>query len=167
MQRAKEPVAVATAKPEDFSKEMQRAFDAIARRAFEIFAGDGYLIGRDDDNWFKAQEQLFHPVHVNIAESGDTLTLKAEVPGFTEKDLQVTVESGRLTISGKRETSKEETKGTTVYSETCSDEIFRVVDLPAEVDADKVTATLKDGMLQLTMPKIAKGKTIPIKSQAA
>ncbi len=72
-----------------------------------------------------------------------------------------------MTISGKRETSKEEKKGKTTYSETCSNEVFRVVDLPVEVDTDRATATLKDGILQLTMPKAAKARTVQIRPQAA
>jgi HSP20 family protein len=72
----------------------------------------------------------------------------------------VTVEPYRLTISGKRESSKEEKKGKTTYCETCSDEVFRVIGLPVEVDTEKITATLKDGILQLTMPRTAKARTV-------
>jgi HSP20 family protein len=92
--------------------------------------------------------------------------VKAEVPGFSYRDLEVTMEPSRLTISGKRESSKEEKKGKTVYSETCSNEIFRVVELPAEVDTGKATATLKDGILQLSVPKAAKARSVPIRTQS-
>jgi HSP20 family molecular chaperone IbpA len=73
------------------------------------------------------------------------------------------VEPRRLTITGKRATNKEEKKGNTVYSEFCSDQIQRVVDLPVNVDARRVTATLEDGILQLTMPKAPMARTIEIK----
>ena len=90
------------------------------------------------------------------------------MPGFNEKEIEVSVEPRRLTITGKRETeTKEEKKGKTVYSESCSDQILRIVDLPANVDAEKATATLKNGVLHLTMPKAAKAKTIEIKPKAA
>ena len=111
---------------------------------------------------------LLHPVHVNIAESGDNLEVKAEVPGFTEKEIEVSVEPSRLTISGKRKTeTKKEKQGKTVYSEFCSDQILRVVDLPASVDAGNATATLKNGVLQLMMPKAVSAKTVEIKSKVA
>ena len=112
---------------------------------------------------------LLHPVHVNIIEAAENLEVKAEVPGFTEKEIEVAVEPYRLTITGKRETEikKEENKGKMVYSEFCSNQILRIVDLPASVDAEKTTATLKNGVLQLTMPKTVKAKAIEIQSKAA
>jgi len=80
---------------------------------------------------------------------------------------RIIVEPRRVTISGKRETSKEEKKGKSVYSETGCDQILRVVDLPAEVETDKVTAILKNGVLALTMPKVAKSRSIRIQAKAA
>ena len=63
---------------------------------------------------------LLHPVHVNIAESGESLEVKAEVPGFSEKEIEVSVEPSRLTITGKRET---ETKS----RETGQDGLFGIL----------------------------------------
>jgi HSP20 family protein len=162
----KEPVAVRTTTPEAFIDQMRQAFDAISRRAFEIFDGNGRLGGHDIEDWLKAENELFHPVHVDIADSGETITVQAEVPGFNETELRVTVEPARLTISGKREFGKEENKDKTVHSDICSNELFRLVELPAEVDVGNVTATLRDGMLQLTMPK-SKPQTVDIKAQLA
>jgi HSP20 family protein len=167
VQKTKEPIAVKATTATGFFEEMGKTLDAISRKAFEIFEGNGRLIGHDLENWFKAEADLFHPVHLNVTESDDSIEVKAEVPGFNENELQVTMEPNRLTICGKRETSKEEKKGKTVYSEKCSNEIFRVVDLPAEVDTSKVTATLKNGTLELTMPKAPKAQAVPIRPQAA
>jgi HSP20 family molecular chaperone IbpA len=153
-----------------FEKLVERVnnmFETVARRAYEIFEGKGRTIGHDLEDWFQAETEFLHPVHVEVAESGDKLEVKAEVPGFSEKEIEVSVEPLRLTISGKRESSKEEKKGKTLYAESCSDQILRVVDLPIAVDADKVTATLRNGVLRLTMPKAAKGTSIEIKPKAA
>jgi len=70
-------------------------------------------------------------------------------------------------ISGKRETKKEEKKGETVYSESCSNQIMRLVDLPAEVETGKVTATLKNGVLELSLPKAAKARSIRVEPRVA
>ena len=106
---------------------------------------------------------------MSLVETDDSLEVKAEVPGFNEKEIEVSVEPRRLTITGKRETEtkKEEKKSKTVYSEFCSNQILRIVDLPASVDAEKTIATLKNGVLQLTMPKVAKAKTLEIKPRGA
>jgi HSP20 family protein len=157
-------------RPVKFEKLVERVnnmFETVARRAYEIFEGKGRTIGHDLEDWFQAETEFLHPVHVEVAESGDKLEVKAEVPGFSEKEIEVSVEPLRLTISGKRESSKEEKKGKTLYAESCSDQILRVVDLPIAVDADKVTATLRNGVLCLTMPKAAKGRSIDIKPKAA
>jgi HSP20 family protein len=156
--------------PVKFDKLVERVnnmFETVAKRAYEIFEGKGRTIGHDLEDWFQAETEFLHPVHVQVAESGDKLEVKAEVPGFNEKEIEVSVEPRRLTISGKRESSKEEKRGKTVYAESCSDQILRVVDPPIAIDADKVTATLKNGVLRLTMPKASKGTLIEIKPKAA
>ena len=142
---------------------------AITRRAYEIFEGNGRRFGHELEDWFKAEMDMLYPVHVNIAEAEDSLEVNAEVPGFSDKEIEVSVGPRRLIITGRRETetTREEKKSKTVYSEFCSNQILRTVDLPATVDAEKTTATLKNGVLQLTMPKTAKAKTIEIKPKAA
>ena len=168
VQRAEEkPVTITPV--ENLMDRINKMSQAITRRAYEIFEGNGRRFGHDLEDWFKAEMDMLHPVHVNIAEAEDSLEVKAEVPGFNEKEIEVSVEPRRLTITGKRETEtrKEEKKSKTVYSEFCSNQILRIVDLPASVDAEKTTATLKNGVLQLTMPKAAKAKTIEIKPKAA
>jgi HSP20 family protein len=117
------------------------------------------------DDWVKAESQLLHPVHVRIAESDEALTVKAEVPGFEAKDLQINVEPRRLTLSGKKETKEEQKKGKAVYQEQCSNEILRVIDLPAKVDTSKAAATLKNDILELLMPKsdVVKATRIEVK----
>jgi HSP20 family protein len=167
VQHSEQPNAIRKVKPEFLEDRMNEAFGEIARRAFEIFDGRGRLSGHELEDWLKAESEFFHPVHVRLTESDDALEAEAEVPGFNENELTISVDSHRLIIAGKRETSHEEKKGKTVYSQACSTEIFRAVDLPVDVNADKVTATLKNGVLTLTMPKTSKGRAIPIHPRPA
>jgi HSP20 family protein len=154
---------------EKVMERINKMSQAITQRAYEIFEGNGREFGHDLEDWFKAEMDLLHPVHVALVESGESLQVKAEVPGFSEREIEVSVEPRRLTITGKRETetTKGENKGKTVYSEFCSNQILRIVDLPASVDTEKTTATLKNGVLQLTMPKAVKPKAIEIGPRAA
>jgi len=167
VQRAQEPTTLKPAKFESLLDRVNEVFNDISKRAFEIFDGNGRVFGRELDDWLKAEREFLHPIHIQLAESGESLEVQAEVPGFSEKELEVSAEPRRLTISGKRKTSKEEKKGKTVYSETGSDQILRVVDLPVEIETDKVTAALKNGVLELTMPKAAKARSIRIQPKAA
>jgi HSP20 family molecular chaperone IbpA len=86
---------------------INRTHQNIARRAFEIFENDGGLFGHELDHWIKAEAELLHPVHMNITASDDALSVQAEVPSFHASELEASLEPQRLTISGKKETSKE------------------------------------------------------------
>ena len=141
---------------------IQDLSNSIARRAFEIFEDRGRALGRDLEDWLRAESEFLHPVHLDIAESDDAVMVRAEVPGFSAQELEVGVEPHRLTISGKRETSEEHSSKKRIYREQCSNQIYRAIDLPAEVDTSKVTATLKNGVLELSMPKAAKAQKVQI-----
>ena len=167
VRRAEEPTTIKPVKFESLLDRMDEVFNNITKRAFEIFEGNGRIFGHELDDWLKAEREFLHPVQIRLNESGESFDVQAEVPGFDEKDLEIKVDPRRVTISGKRETSKEERKGKSVYSETGCDQILRVVDLPAEVETDKVTATLKNGVSALTMPKVAKSRSIRIQAKAA
>lgn len=168
VQMAPEPSSVKVVEPKTLFERINRIHQNIARRAFEIFENDGGLFGHQLDHWFEAEAELLHPVHMNITESDDALSVQAEVPGFNADELEVSLESQRLMISGKKETSKEDKKkGKTIYKERCSTELLRIIDLPAEVDPTKTTATLKNGVLELSMPKGGQAKSTRVEVKAA
>ena len=145
--------------PADLVKRLHKLHESIARRAYEIFESKGRTGGRDLEDWLQAESEFLHPVHVDVADSDDGLTIRAEVPAsFRAENLMVGVEARRLTIAGKREAEEERRNEKTIYRESCSDQILRVIDLPAEVVAGKATATLRDGVLELKMPKAAPAK---------
>jgi HSP20 family protein len=155
------------AEPVDLVERMNNLYDRIAKRAFEIFDGDGRRHGRDLAHWYQAEVEFLHPLHIEVSESAEALTVRAEVPGFKAEELKINVEPRRVTITGERKTREESKTKKTIYSETCSDQILRVVDLPAAVDTEKAKATLKDGMLELDVPKSAPAKTVRIEPKAA
>jgi HSP20 family molecular chaperone IbpA len=165
VRRVEEPAKIV--KYPSLFAQMEETFNALTHRAYEIFNSNGRIFGRDLDNWLQAERELLHPVALNITETDEAFTVKAEVPGFTEREIEVAVEQGRLTITGQRESSKEEKKGKTVCAESRADQILRIVDLPCDVEAGKVTATLKNGELELTVPKVAKAQPVRIRPKAA
>lgn len=167
MQPTKVPPAVKEPATVDVFNHMHQIYDSIARRAFEIFENNGRWLGHDLEHWFCAESELLHPVHLEMTESDDNLTVRAEVPGFSTEELQLNVEPRKLTIIGKHQAQEESKKGKTIYSERCAREILRVVDLPAEVDSMKVSATLKNGVLNVELPKATQVKTVRIELKAA
>lgn len=162
MQTAAEGTPTKALERPDVFEQFDRIYDSIARRAFEIFSSDGHGFGHELEHWFKAESELLHPVHTSVAESDQAVTVTAEVPGFEAKELEIKLGPTRLSISGKRETKQEQKKGKTTYHEHCSNEILRIIDLPAEVDASKAQAKLKNGVLEMQLPKGKPVKTTRI-----
>ena len=160
------PVSKATDPQQTFDR-MRQLYDSIARRAFEIFEGNGRSLGRDLSDWFQAESELLRPLHLKIAESDDALTVTAEVPGFTANELDVQVDGNRLIISGQHTSDEESSAGKTVYSERSATEIFRCVDLAADVDGSKVSAIVKDGILTIDLPKAPHAKSVKVEPKSA
>jgi len=148
-------------------EDVDRLYDKIARRAFEIYEGNERLFGCDVADWLQAETEFLHPLHIVVAESPEAVTVRADVPGFKEKDLRIKVEPRRVTITGQRETRKEFSNKRIVYSETCADQILRVLDLPAAVDTKSAKTTVKDGVLVLDLPKAEPEKHDGAESKAA
>lgn len=167
IQPAKTSPPVKQTEAMDVFDRLQQTYDSIARRAFEIFDNNGRWFGRELDDWLRAESEILQPVHLEVAETDEALTVRAEVPGFATNELDINVEPHRLTIAGKHETKEETTKGKTIYSERSAKEILRSFDLPAEVDTSKATAILKDGILNIELPKAAQAKTVRVQAKSA
>jgi HSP20 family protein len=103
---------------------------------------------------------------LDIAETKDALTIKAEMPGVKPEEIQLSLQDGVLTIKGEKEEEKEEKDQHYHRVERSYGSFMRSVRMPAPVDAGMVTAAFKNGVLTVTLPKTAeaKGTTIPIKS---
>ena len=87
--------------PADLVKRLHKLHESIARRAYEIFESKGRTPGRDLEDWLQADSEFLHPVHVDVADSEDNLTIRAEVPAsFRAENLMIGVEARRLTIAG-------------------------------------------------------------------
>ncbi len=116
---------------------------------------------RDDmdrlfDVFFGAQpqemEDLWRPA-IDIEENNGNLMVRAEIPGMQKEDIKVSVKEDMLTISGERKRENETKEKTFHRIERSYGQFRRMIRLPATVDADKVKATYKDGVLNVTLPK--------------
>jgi HSP20 family protein len=76
-----------------------------------------------------------------------------ETPGFKAGEIRISAEAEYLSIEGKKEESTEKKSGKTVFSEKRSNQFCRSLRLSAEIDPAKVSATLKDGVLEIILPK--------------
>jgi len=99
-------------------------------------------------------------------DDGTSFVLRADVPGLTEKDFEISVAGNTVTLKGERKVEVPE--GHSVHRrERRAVRFAKSFELPARVDADKVTATLKHGVLTLTLPKVAEAQPRQISVNAA
>ena len=102
---------------------------------------------------------------VDILENEQELTLKADVPDMTEKDIAIQIENGTLTIKGERKFEKKDDKSGYHRIERSYGAFSRSFSLPDTVEAEKVNAAYKNGVLTVTLPKkeLAKPRVIEVK----
>jgi HSP20 family protein len=113
---------------------------------------------------FGRQSQLFSgwSPALDLYQNNDNLVAIVELPGMRKEDIEISLHDGTLTISGKRETSA--TNGENAErTERFSGKFRRSIALPARVDAGKVSATYKNGILTVTLPKAEEAKPKQIK----
>jgi HSP20 family protein len=103
---------------------------------------------------------------VDVRETDAEYLMEVELPGLTEKDVEVKLENSLLTISSTKDEKKEEKKNGYVLRERRSAHFSRSFVLPEGVDAEKIAAEFKNGILKLSFPKVpaAKPKTIEVKA---
>ena len=87
----------------------------------------------------------------NIRETADGYLLEAEMPSVAKDGLEVTVENGKLALTGRRAAAA--APGRSVYRESRGADYRRVFELDPSIDAAKITARIEQGVLTLTLPR--------------
>ena len=104
--------------------------------------------------WPEIDEKFEFLPNVDIVDKDDILLVRAEMPGVKKEDLEITIAGDRLTLEAKRDFEEKEEKDDFFRHEMAYGRMFRTVRLPVEVHADKVKAELKDGIVELRLPKV-------------
>ncbi len=101
---------------------------------------------------------------VDIIDRDAEVVVRAELPGVRKEDVEVSVADNTVTIRGRVQREEKHEEGEYFRAETARGEFTRTVMLPAEVDAEGAKATFRDGILELTLPKVARARrrTIPV-----
>jgi len=123
-------------------------------------AFDGLAAARDNSEaaWMPALE---------LVDAGDNFVLKAQLPGIDPKDVDVQVTREAISISGERRYENTEEKPGCVRSEFRYGKFHRALSLPARIQNDSVQAEYKDGILILTLPKVAEARNKVVKINLA
>lgn len=127
--------------------EQDNPFLALHRemnRMIDDFFEDFPLSGRLSRTW----------PHIELSETDDEIKVLAELPGLEEKDVEVLLEEGVLTLKGEKKVERNGTR----YSERYEGSFERTIPVGDDVDPDKVKATFKNGVLTVRMPKKPEAK---------
>jgi len=95
---------------------------------------------------------------LDVFDDKDTLVVKVELPGLSKDEINLALHDGALTVSGERKHERDVSQSGTFRSERYFGKFQRSVTLPAAVDAGQVTASYKDGVLTVHLPKAEEAK---------
>jgi HSP20 family protein len=122
---------------------------------------------RPQANFFQDFDRLFNGVasanlgkgyDFDLYETDESMVLEMAVPGIKTEDLDISLEGRQLTIAGKYPETEDASRRYWVKG-IAKDEFNRVINLPTHIQTDHVQAQVRDGVLSLTMPKVAEAKS--------
>ncbi len=131
-------------------------------RMFDEFFGRGWLQPFRWERPWRAEVGLGVP-KVDVIDRDDEVLVRAEVPGMKKEDVEISISENMLTIKGEAKREEKEEKGDYYRCEISRGAFARTVALPAAVDEGNAKAVMKEGVLELTLPKLEKSKRRSIK----
>ncbi len=126
-------------------KEMVSLRDRMNRLFDDVF----FRSDRREDLW---AEGVWVPA-VDMFETDDKVVIKAELPGLEKKDISLDLQNGVLTLKGERKSENEVKEENYYRREMSYGKFVRSFSLPVDVDADKIKAEFKNGLLTVEVPK--------------
>ena len=132
--------------------EFDRLFDDLAQSVFAPFGRWGPTFHLPVEAGLPARYLRTAPL--DVSDTGTAFRLTADLPGIPKEKLEIHVRGSRVEIRGESATSTEEEARGLVHRERTYAGFYRAVELPEPVKATDATATVKDGVLELTLPKL-------------
>ncbi len=126
-------------------QEIEKRLDEVRRRAFELFEGRGGELGRELEDWLRAENDVFGEARVDFQEKPGQFVITVTLPGFDVHQARVSATPTEIAIHASR---KDE-------GGTC--EVYRRFELPKPGRTDQVTARLENGALHIVAPSEAQG----------
>jgi HSP20 family protein len=104
--------------------------------------------------------------HIEVEQRGGDLVVRADLPGLKAEDINLSVDRGRLTISGERRQENREEREGFIRSEVSYGTFYRTIPLPEGADENRVAATFRNGVLEITIPvsEREQGRKVPVQS---
>jgi len=161
MAEAGKEVAVKKGEIQKAPSRMLSPFEGFDRM-FDEFFGRGWMRPFRRD-WLAFPEFEMTIPKVDVIDRDEEVVVRAEVPSVKKEDIEISISGNLVTIKGETKKEEKEEKGDYYRAEISRGSFSRMVSLPADVDESKAKASLKDGVLELTLPKLEKAKRRTIK----
>jgi len=144
--------------------EIAKRFEAVRRRAFDLFENRGRQLGHDLEDWLKAEHDIFGWPSAELAEKDGAYEMQITLPGFDPREVEVTAASNEIIVHAATEKENKTKKGAVLWTEFGSNNVYRRFEVTNPIDVDKVTAKLENGLLRINAPEVAKPKEITAKA---
>jgi HSP20 family protein len=136
------------------SKELDRMRGEMDRLWDTFFEGRPQKRGRGKEEWVPS---------LDVSETKSDIVVKAELPGLDPKDIDISLNDGFLTIKGEKKHETEEKEENYHFVERSYGSFVRSIQLPRDVKHEKISASYKNGVLKIVLPKSEETKTKEVK----
>ncbi len=141
--------------------ELASLAERIRERAYELFCERGSDDGGDVDDWLTAEREICWPA-AELDEDENEFELKVALAGFEPHDISVVANPRELIVKAEHASERKDMNGedeaSVHWTEFRSESVYRRVELPSDIDVNRVEAKFKHGMLEIEAPKLAEAQ---------
>ena len=147
----------------DTFMEMDRRFRELEHRLDNVFSDNwGFPSRWELPDWSRLYKIKLAAPRIDIVDRDDDILVRADVPGYDKRGLEVSFTDNTITIRGSTSEAKKEEKGDYYRNETMKSAFTRTVYLPSDVDGSRASSTYTDGVLEVTVPKLEKARRVKV-----
>lgn len=159
---AVERIAKAPGQPLPLLQDLEKKFETVRKRAFEIFEDRGRQIGHDLEDWIRAEHEVMGWPAAELAEDDGEYKLEMTLAGFDPKEVQVTAAPGEIVVHAEIKGEHKPDHPHIVWTEFGPNNITRRFTLPKPIDVGRTKATLEHGLLKVLAAKAPQPKEKPV-----
>jgi len=144
------PSMIEPARSPDIWMEFDKAFERFRRDFESVLWPHERTLGHELPSLADMETTI---PYIDLEDKGDRFILSAEAPGFKKDEIDINICGNAVEISGCKETTTDEKNKDYVRKERMSESFYRTMTLPEEIKYEEVSADLKDGVLEIVLPK--------------
>ncbi|MBI4517871.1 MAG: Hsp20/alpha crystallin family protein [Deltaproteobacteria bacterium] len=142
---------------------VESEFDRIFDRMLDDFRHFSFPSLLGPERWWPSRALRMQVPAVDVYEDKDAVVVKADLPGMSKDEIEVSLTGSALTLKGEKRKAEEIKDHDYYRSERSYGAFSRTLALPADIKSDQVTASFKDGVLEIRLPKTEEAKKKQIK----